>query len=215
MGYAADARPTVLLTGFGPFPGVVRNASADLVKALVRRARREMPEYRFVSAVLPTQWARIPALIASLHARHTPALVLHFGVAADVSGIRIETAARNVCGSSPDAAGHLPAFPNIEDGGPEIRTVTLPAEEIAATLESEGHPVSLSDDAGGYLCNAALYRSLAIAERRSGSCRTGFVHIPADLSQPPTTFSAALQGALEIMRLALEYGQPQPSLTRA
>jgi pyroglutamyl-peptidase len=213
MRHAAEARPTVLLTGFGPFPGVVRNASADLVKALVRRARREMPEYRFVSAILPTQWARIPTLIVSLHARHVPTLVLHFGVAADVSGIRIETAARNICGASPDAAGRLPDFPNIEDGGPDIREVTLPARTIAATLENEGHPVSLSDDAGGYLCNAALYRSLAIAERNGNACRTGFVHIPADLSVPPTTFSAALQGAFKIIGLALEHGQSQRPLT--
>jgi pyroglutamyl-peptidase len=172
-----------------------------------------MPEYRFVSAILPTQWARIPALIVSLHARHVPALVLHFGVAADVSSIRIETAARNICGASPDAAGRLPDFPNIEDGGPEIREVTLPARTIAAALENEGHPVSLSDDAGSYLCNAALYRSLAVAEQISGACRTGFVHIPADLSIPPMMFSAALHGALKIIGLALDYGRSQPPLT--
>ena len=78
-----------------------------------------------------------------------------------------------------------PASPSLEDDGATVRAVTIAAPSIAATLESKGYPVSLSNDAGGYLCNAALYHSLALAERRGGDCRVGFVHIPADLTTPP------------------------------
>ncbi len=54
----AELRSTVLLTGFGPFPGVPSNTSADLVKKVVRLARRTLPEFHFAAAVLPTEWTR-------------------------------------------------------------------------------------------------------------------------------------------------------------
>lgn len=204
MTNAVDTRPTVLLTGFGPFPGVRRNASGDLVRALTRRARRDLPDYCFASAILPTEWDRAPGLIASLHARHAPRLALHFGVAAGAHGFRIETEARNFCRSLPDAAGCSPALPRLEDNSTTVRTVTIAARSIAAALASKGYPVSLSNDAGGYLCNAALYHSLALAEGRGGDCRVGFVHIPADLTRPPLELAEATAGALEIIKFALE-----------
>jgi pyroglutamyl-peptidase len=199
----ANLPPSVLLTGFGSFPGVPRNASADLVKAVVRRARRDLPGYHFASAILPTEWDRVPRLIASLHARHAPRLALHFGVAAGALGFRVETEAKNFCRASPDAAGCVPRSPSLEDDGATVRAVTIAAPSIAATLESKGYPVSLSNDAGGYLCNAALYHSLALAERRGDDCRVGFVHIPTDLMTPPFTLAEAVAGALEIIKFAL------------
>src|SRR4029079_120279 len=165
----ANLPPSVLLTGFGSFPGVPRNASADLVKAVVRRARRDLPGYHFASAILPTEWDRVRRLMSSLHARHAPRLALHFGVAAGALGFRVETEAKNFCRASPDAAGGVPRSPrlvddsgdvrapSLEDDGATVRAVTIAAPSIAATLESKGYPVSLSNDAGGYLCNAALY----------------------------------------------------------
>ncbi len=81
MTRTADPRPTVLLTGFGPFPGIPENASGNLVKILARKARRSMPEYRFASAVLATEWSRAPKQVASLHERLEPVLALDFGVA--------------------------------------------------------------------------------------------------------------------------------------
>ena len=199
-----DNRPAVLLTGFGPFPGVSWNASGDLVKAVVRRARRDLPQYRFASIVLPTEWDRVPRLIAWLHARHAPRLALHFGVAAGARGFRIETKARNFCRSSSDAAGCSPALPRLEDTDTAVRAVTIEAQSIAAALDKKGYPVSLSNDAGGYLCNACLYYSLALAERSGGDCRVGFVHIPVDLTTPPFDLAEAIAGALEITKFALE-----------
>jgi pyroglutamyl-peptidase len=142
--------------------------------------------------------------MASLHARHAPRLALHFGVAAGALGFLVETEARNICRASPDAAGCVPASPSLEDDGATVRAVTIAAPSIAATLESKGYPVSLSNDAGGYLCNAALYHSLALAERRGGACRVGFVHVPADLMTPPFVLTEATAGALEIIKFALE-----------
>jgi pyroglutamyl-peptidase len=203
MTKAADQLPTVLLTGFGPFPGVEENASGRLVRDLVRRARRAMPEYRFTAAILPTEWARVPPLISGLHARHAPALVLHFGVAAGGQSFRLETEARNFCRRAADAAGALPRSTTLADDGVETRPVTIAASSIAAGLRAKGYFVSLSNDAGGYLCNAVLYHSLALAEANGNQCDVGFVHIPADLSKPPLILAEAIAGALEIVKFAL------------
>lgn len=206
---AADRLPTVLLTGFGPFPGVDENASGRLVRNLVLQARRSIPGYRFATTILPTEWTRVRPLICSLHARHAPALALHFGVAIGEKSIRIETQARNFCRSAPDATGALPSSTTLVDGGLKTRPVTIAAPSIAAGLRAKGCPVSLSHDAGGYLCNAVLYHSLALAEASGNRCGVGFVHVPADLSKPPLLLGEAVAGALEIIKFVLE-SSPRP-----
>ncbi len=196
----ADQRPTVLLTGFGPFPGVQENASAYLVRTVVRRARRTFPELRFVAAVLPTEWRRAPRLVAALHERYRPVLVLHFGVASETRSIRLETRAENVCRASADAAGMLPKAESLYPDGPAKRLVTLDISALAEALEAGGWPCSISNDAGGYLCNAVLYESLASADGRGA---VGFVHIPAEFSGPPLGREETVAAALTIIEVAL------------
>jgi pyroglutamyl-peptidase len=202
-----------LLTGFGPFPGVPENASGELVKNIAREARRAMPEYHFVSTILPTEWIRAPQILADLYERHEPVLALHFGVASGALGFRLETEARNMCRASPDEMNRLPSTAVLLDEGVEAFPVTIDASSIAAHLEAKGYPASLSRDAGGYLCNAVLYHSLLHAERRGNVCRVGFIHIPADLTKPPLTLPATVAGALEIVKFALEDVSAAAALT--
>jgi pyroglutamyl-peptidase len=196
-----DKRSTVLLTGFGPFPGIPVNASAGVVRKLVRLARRAFPQFRFASAVLPTEWRQAPRRVAALHRRYRPALAMHFGVASGTNTIRLETRAANVCRASPDAAGLLPLTPTLSTDGPAERRVTIDLSEISNTLEARGFPISISDDAGGYLCNAVLYQSLASAERAHAA--VGFVHIPADVLGSHVAIDEIAAAALEIVALAL------------
>lgn len=207
-----DPRPTVLLTGFGPFPGVRRNASASLVKWLSFKAQIALPHCRFVAAVLPTEWTRAPRILAELYERHDPALALHFGVATNMRGFRIETEARNFCRMSPDAAGSLPVLNRVfEDGAPAL-PVTIAVTSIARHLEAQGYNAALSDDAGGYLCNAVLYHSISEARDRGGRCKVGFIHVPAD-AKLRDTVGYAVPGAVEILKVALDARSPAPILT--
>lgn len=198
---------TILLTGFGPFPGVPENVTAQLVPALARRARATFADTAVHTEIFDTAWTSAPQRAAALIAEHRPALALHFGVAREARGFRIERIAQNVCRDAPDATGCLPLSATLDHAGPDVRSAALDAEAIAVHLEARGFPVSLSDDAGAYLCNAVLYHSLAAAEALSDApgeaCRSGFVHIPSDLSRPPLTFPEALEGALEIVRACL------------
>ncbi|HEY8129085.1 MAG TPA: pyroglutamyl-peptidase I [Hyphomicrobium sp.] len=206
-----DPRPTVLLTGFGPFPGIPSNVSADLVRKVARLARRALPEFHFAVAVLPTEWMRAPRLVAALHMRYRPMLALHFGVASGAESIRLEMEGRNFCRPALDAAGALPSASVLCEDGPSARHATIAVKAIAKELNARGYPAFISDDAGGYLCNAVLYHSLAHAEARGG-CQVGFVHIPPDLSEP-SRMAEAIQGALEIIKIALEPISKRASLT--
>lgn len=195
----------ILLTGFGPFPGVAENATARLVPELALRAANAFPEYTFHHAILETAWGAAPQRAAELIATHRPILALHFGVARDADGFRIERTAQNMCRIAADVTGCLPAGAQLDCTGPDVRTAGLDTTALATRLGSLGYPVSISDDAGAYLCNAVLYHSLAAAERLvPRPCRAGFVHIPADLSGPPLSFAEALEGSLEIIRAELQ-----------
>lgn len=196
----ADKRTTILLTGFGPFPGVSENLSGVLMRRLASRARTALPDFRFAVRILPTEWDRAPRLLRRLYAHQDPALALHFGVAARLSGLRIETAARNRCQTSPDAAGRLPDGPDVIAGARAQLAATLDARAIVRRLGEDGFDAALSEDAGQYLCNAVLYHSLAEADRRGGRCRVGFIHVPSEV-QDSDELDRLVAAALEIVEL--------------
>lgn len=208
MNDAADPRPVILLTGFGPFPAVPDNASGRLVRALARKARRAVPNYRIASAILPTQWRRAPAIVAAKQAQLAPVISLHFGVAADATGYRIETVAQNGCRLAEDAAGYLPASDVLAANAPAQRASNLIAEDLKRYLEAQGYPATISQDAGRYLCNAVLFQALA-REAIDPDCRIGFIHVPIELAASFGSEERAVNGALAIINFLLSDRQAQ------
>lgn len=204
------SRANVLLTGFGPFPGVPKNASTELVARLAAVARPHFPDHRFEVRILDTAWETTPAAIADCYTGATPVAALHFGVSDRARGFVIETLARNTCRSTPDCNGAIPSASCLDESAPGVLAVTISAEGLAARLRKLGLPVALSDDAGGYLCNAALFHSLTCAGRAGAATRIGFIHIPTRIGQPasgaPLDWESALEGGLEIIRAALDAG---------
>jgi pyroglutamyl-peptidase len=213
-GCALGAVTRVLITGFGPFPGVPVNASMGLLHELAHAAPRLFPSARFSTAVLATEWREAPLRLDRLVAAVNPDLALHFGVSARARGFEIEARAHNACCPTADAAGALPAFAKLDAAGAEHLAATLPVNLIAARLRRIGIPAFVSRDAGSYLCNATLYHSLRLA-RSSSRRRVGFIHIPASLAgagscRPggscPLTWDAAISGAIELLAVCL--GRP-------
>ncbi|MBL8565419.1 MAG: pyroglutamyl-peptidase I [Hyphomicrobiaceae bacterium] len=212
---AEDRPTTVLLTGFGPFPGVAFNASSLLVRRLAPRARRRWPLLRISAATLPTEWERGPSRLSALLRQLEPDIAIHFGVSARALGLEIETTARNARAASPDARDHLPSSPLNAIDGPETRASTLPVDAIVARLAASSIPGRPSDDAGDYLCNAILYRSLECCAFARQRAQAGFVHIPsgligagddgrAPLGDCPLDWTQALDGAMLVIEQALE-----------
>ena len=196
---------SILLTGFGPFPGVTRNVSADLVQALAQLAGDRHRHLAVIADVLPVDWHEAPDRLSTLLRQHQPGLVLHFGVSQRASGFVIERHAYNVAKPLPDGAGRLAASTQLVAGDRARRTATLPVRRLVETLQRAGYPAELSSDPGRYLCNAVLYHSLRLAARAAPRTRAGFVHIPAALdpisdAEPALIgWGDAVSGGLEII----------------
>jgi pyroglutamyl-peptidase len=222
--FMPNVRTTVLITGFGPFPGVPVNATMRLVPELAQAAARRFAGVRIATAVLATEWTAAPRRLEALLEEIEPDLVLHFGVSSRARGFEVEARAQNACLQSPDAAGALPPGVAVREDGPEFVAATLPVRHIVARLRRRGIPAFVSRDAGGYLCNATLYHSLGCARDRPG-CRVGFVHIPATLGRPGAanrgrvggrtlTWEQTQAGGLEILAACLRL-PPPPARTGA
>lgn len=201
--------PTVLLTGFGPFPGVPINATGVLIPRILSRLRRLDPSVGASSAILPTEWKRGPTRAAALIDRLAPDVVIHFGVSASARGFVIERRASNVCLPYPDAAGQMPAGPI--SGDIEFLEARWPSQQIVSRLVRDQFPVATSDDAGGYLCNAVLYATLS---RPADPTIAGFVHLPSALAgygpdgrdatpASPLTQAEAIAGILAVIEVCL------------
>ena len=208
---------TVLLTGFGPFPGIPVNASGLLVPRLAKAARARFPGVRITTAIVPTEWRRGLAAAAAALRRAEPDIVLHFGVSQRAEGFVIERRGVNACVTTADGAGHLPPLTLLDPHGPAEIAATLPVDAILRRLVAAGLPTAASDDAGQYLCNAVLYQSLSRAGRAVAQrpMMAGFIHIPASLvgdgpdqrsAMPgcPLTHATLIEGSLEIIAVCLE-----------
>ncbi|MGQ0457998.1 MAG: pyroglutamyl-peptidase I family protein [Hyphomicrobium sp.] len=200
----ADRLRRILLTGFGPFPSVPDNASARLVTALAPIAREQFPTFQILFDVLPTEWTAAPERLRALLVEYEPEIVLSFGVAKDAGGFRLETQGLNACRPSLDAIGLPPLGAAVRPGQPESHACSAPLDAIAARLRTHGYPVSLSDDAGGYLCNAVYFHALDHAAARGSPDTVVFVHIPTELDGGPLTIEWAVSGALEILTACVD-----------
>lgn len=212
-------RPVILITGFGPFPGVPENATTRLVPELQDRAKRAIPGHRIVAEILPTEWRAAPIRVEALIGKHKPVATVHFGVSSRAEGFVVETRGRNAVQDMADACGERPMSNCIVTDGPEVLASTFPASLIVSRLRRRGLPAALSRDAGLYLCNAVLYRVLALGRGGASPLRSGFIHLPDGLAPrgPGSrlavegrglTWEDAVEGGLEI--LAAVAGHPSP-----
>lgn len=167
-------RPHLLITGFGPFPGVSVNPSARLVEALAREPGWQRLGWKVRNAILPVSYGPTEAALAPLLEKR-PRAILMFGVAAKRKAVSIEIVARNRASrTARDASGRLPKLASL-DSGPAIIRGRGPMLRLRDVLRDAGNPVRLSQNAGPYLCNAAYRCAL-----RGTPAQTPvvFVHIP-------------------------------------
>jgi pyroglutamyl-peptidase len=170
---------TVLLVGFGPFPGAPKNPSAELVRAIARKRRPALAHVRILDAVLPTSYVAVATELPELLRRHDPDLVLFFGLATRDKFLRIESRAVNAASfAHPDATrAKAPSRILLPGGAPELR-VLAPLRKMVAAARSAGIVARHSRDAGRYICNAALFTTLHSTHRTGRPPQVAFIHIP-------------------------------------
>jgi pyroglutamyl-peptidase len=174
---------TILLTGFGPFPGAPVNPTGPLVQALARSRHSDLRGVRRVAHVFETSYAAVDRELPLLLAREQPLVLIMFGLAQRSRHIRIETRARNALAAAPDASGYHPAANVIAAGGPATLTLPAPAPRLLAAARLAGTSAALSRNAGDYLCNYLCWRACEATSRGLGptlaSLRlAAFVHVP-------------------------------------
>lgn len=168
----------LLVTGFGPFPGAPENPTERLVRALAEEPAAAFGAAALHAEVLITEYRRSWAALERLYEAFKPDTVVHFGLSERIEALHVEALGRNVVDpTKPDACGDAPASPRIAEDGPETLRSTFPVEAILTALAGAGFAAARSDNAGVYVCNATLYRSLSAAPPER---RVGFVHVPAD-----------------------------------
>ncbi len=177
--YRHKKRPRILVTGFGPFPGMVFNASEALVEDLKTRKPFSRRVGQVHTAILPTDWRKAPEIAGALLDEVQPDAVLHFGVSRRTRAFEIETRAFNMAHRADDCSGCPPRSFYVRPGGPPLLMTTLPGRLIVSQLRSAKLPASLSADAGRYLCNAILFETLFRAQNMQRPPYAGFVHLPA------------------------------------
>lgn len=170
---------TLLITGFGPFPGAPNNPTSQLALRLAERRRPAFAEVSRVAHIFPTSYASIEKELPALTARHKPDAVLMFGLAARTPYLRIETRAQNsVSMMFADAERRKPAARVLTRFGPSSMAIRAPRARLLQAARQTGVPAKLSRDAGRYLCNAVFWRGLEWAARRGGPSVVAFVHVP-------------------------------------
>jgi len=200
---------TILITGFGPFPGAAFNPTEPLAVELARRRHPAFANVRRVAHVFCVSYEAVDRDLPALIAREKPHAFVMFGLAGRTKHVRIETRARNVLTRLvPDADGQIPAAATIVPGAPVALSLRAPTHRLLMAARATGVPAALSHDAGSYLCNYLCWRA-AEAGRSGGPRLIAFVHVPqvrrAQVRSrwPALTLDDLTQAGEAIVRVAL------------
>jgi pyroglutamyl-peptidase len=168
---------TVLITGFGPFPGAPFNPTEPLVMRLARR-RFPAADVRRVVHVFHVSYAAIDRELPALIEREKPDALIMFGLATRTAHLRVETCARNGLNRvAADAGGHRPLAAVIDAQAPPLLSLRSPTLRLLMAARAAGVPAALSHDAGRYLCNYLCWRA-AEATGNGGPRLAAFIHVP-------------------------------------
>jgi pyroglutamyl-peptidase len=167
---------TILLTGFGPFPGAPVNPTGPLVHKLARGVR--ISRVHIIGHVFETSYAAVDRELPKLLARHKPDVLLSFGLALRARLVRVETQARNVVTVVPDVTGKTPQRRTIVPGAPATLAMPAPTRTMFTALRKVRVPATLSRDAGGYLCNYLCWRAAEAVATQAGPRLAAFIHVP-------------------------------------
>ncbi|XP_038714491.1 pyrrolidone-carboxylate peptidase [Tripterygium wilfordii] len=192
MGSEGPKTVTVHVTGFKKFQGVAENPTEIMVnnlKAFVEKrglpAEITLGSFTVLETAgdgaLPLLYKTLESSISKTGAMSNDQVVwLHFGVNSGAPKFAIERQAVNeatfLC---PDELGWQPQQQPIvpQDGGTSrVRETCCSVDAIVKFLKKKGHDVSISNDAGRFVCNYVYYHSMRFAEEKG--YKSLFVHVP-------------------------------------
>ncbi|WP_294536364.1 pyroglutamyl-peptidase I [uncultured Rhodoblastus sp.] len=192
------ARKSLLVAGFGAFPGHAVNPAQIVAEKLRRRQRAfALAGIDLHVAVLPVEHDALSPKLSRLFAETSPDAVLLLGVAGRRKKLSVETLARNrVTILRPDAAKTLAWSRFIVHGAPDLLRSPCEAARLAAVARKSGVAAAPSRDAGDYLCNESFFLSLLMDRR---AC---FIHLPDWRGAPLNRAARAIENMAKALALA-------------
>ncbi len=198
----------ILLTGFEPFGDVAVNPSELLMAEMARR--KPFPAAaQITTEVLPVVYAQAVDRIQTLIAAFQPDILLSFGVAARRKNVCPERVALNLKDAQlPDNAGQLSDGELLIPAAPLAYFSNMPLKGLRTILQKADIPVSISNHAGAYLCNAVFFAAAHQIESQNLDILYDFIHVPP-IPQPDSTLSVPklADGVEAILRFLLDFSQ--------
>lgn len=193
----------VLITGFEPFGGEKVNPSELVARSLEGRILAGRP---LAVRVLPVETRNIAERLQRAVTEESPDIVICMGQASGRTAMAVERVAVNVLDfAQPDNVGVMRKNDAITRGGPDARLSPLPFAEIVSAWADNGIPGYVSNSAGTYICNQALYEILGIAESVTPPIVAGFVHLPYLPAQAATIGADSTPSmAFELVKRGME-----------
>ncbi|WP_297476698.1 pyroglutamyl-peptidase I [Thermococcus sp.] len=165
----------VLVTGFEPFGSESINPSWEAVKALPD----EIGGAVLIKRQLPVTFKGVREILPKLIVKERPDVVILTGQAGGRPNVTVERVAINVMDSAmADNEGYKPEDEPVFEGAPAAYFATIPIKTIVRALRNAGIPASVSNTAGTYVCNAAMFTALHTIALEGMETRAGFVHVP-------------------------------------
>ncbi|TNM97844.1 hypothetical protein fugu_014090 [Takifugu bimaculatus] len=188
----------VVVTGFEPFGEHDVNASWVAVQELEKLGLDETTDL-YVREI-PVEYQAVQGLLPALWKEHKPQLVVHVGVSGIATAVTLEQCGHNKGYTRLDNCSFCPASQCCMENGPDCIKSVLDMQTICKTLNESnlGVTLSVSKDAGRYLCDYTYYTSLHLGR---GCC--AFIHVPP-LDKPYSSrdLGRALQATiLEMLQL--------------
>jgi pyroglutamyl-peptidase len=189
----------ILLTGFEPFGTDSRNPSLEAVRIVEKQFTD--PAIELHVRPLKVEFAGAHKQLNDYITQISPDVVICVGLAAGRPDITFERVAINIADARiPDNSGAQPIDVALEDQGAPAHFSTLPVKSMVEAVRAHEIPASLSNTAGTYVCNAAMYYALSALD--GTAARAGFVHVPDVFgTNPPMELNdtaQALQIALKV-----------------
>lgn len=171
---------TLLLTYFGPFPGVPVNPTVALAEGAVRALNTARPDLRVVARELPVSYDGSSAALRAALQEVQPDALISLGVAVGRDVVSLEQVAINLDSAGiEDNDGDRRCDEPIAPDGREAYFSSLPVRASFERLRAAGEPVEISYTAGTYVCNHVFYEGQRISRELGLSIPAGFVHVPA------------------------------------
>ncbi len=165
----------VLVTGFEPFGGENVNPSWEAVKILPDVVgNAEIVKYQ-----LPVSFKKVRELLPEILSKEKPEVIILTGQAGGRVNITVERVAINIMDSmKEDNDGYKPKDEPIFENAPAAYFSTLPIKRIVKALRENKIPAMVSNTAGTYVCNTAMFTALHYVATNDLSAKAGFIHVP-------------------------------------